>query len=149
MYKVTGYQNETTMIVKPISYSSKSLLTAQINNDDSTVKTIIDNWYKNNMTDYKSKLSDEIFCNDRSLSSGSGYLVSSITSYGAFNRLYDNKKPTFSCTQDNDKFSLSNTSTKLDYPVSLIKVAMAGGLSYYNGNYSPNDKYYLYNGQNF
>ncbi len=149
VYKVTGYQNETTMIVKPISYSSKSLLTAQINNDDSTVKTIIDNWYKNNMTDYKSKLSDEIFCNDRSLSSGSGYLVSSITSYGAFNRLYDNKKPTFSCTQDNDKFSLSNTSTKLDYPVSLIKVAMAGGLSYYNGNYSPNDKYYLYNGQNF
>lgn len=32
VYKLTGYQNDTTMTVKPISYSSKSLKTAQTNN---------------------------------------------------------------------------------------------------------------------
>ena len=42
IYKVTGYNSDDTMIVKPISYSSKSLATAQINNTNSTIKTTID-----------------------------------------------------------------------------------------------------------
>ena len=150
VYKVTGYSNATTMIVQPISYSSNSLLTAQTNKTDSPIKTKLDNWYKTNMTSYTSKLADETFCSDRSISSGTGYKTDSYTFYGAYNRLQDNKKPSLKCSGDNDKFKMSNESAKLDYPVGLIladEVALAGGRSYYNGAYSSNSNYYLYNGK--
>ena len=150
VYKVTGYSNETTMKVQPISYSSKSLLTAQTNKTDSPIKTKLDNWYKINMTSYTSKLADETFCSDRSISNGSGYLTTPTTIYGAYNRLQDSKKPNLKCSGNNDKFKMSNESAKLDYPVGLIladEVALAGGRAYYNGEYSPNSNYYLYNGK--
>ena len=145
VYKVTGYQNDTTMTVKPISYSSKSLATAQTNNTNSAIKTTIDNWYKSNLTAYTSKLADETFCNDRSISSGTGYKTDSFTFYGSYNRNADRKTPSLKCAQDNDKFKVSNVSAKLDYPVALItadEMAMAGGV--YN---TSNTNYYLYNGQ--
>ena len=145
VYKVTGYQNETTMIVQPISYSSDSYADAVTNTTNSPIKTTLDNWYKNNMTAYTSYLADTTFCNDRSATSGSGYLTTPTTYYGAFNRLYNRRTPSLKCAQDNDKFTLTNESAKLDYPVSLItadEASMAGGvLSIANSNY------YLYNGQ--
>jgi len=145
VYKVTGYQNDTTMTVKPMSYSSKSLATAQTNNTNSAIKTIIDTWYKNNLTAYTSKLADETFCNDRSISSGTGYKTDSYTFYGSYNRNSDRRTPSLKCAQESDKFKVSNASAKLDYPVALItadELAMAGGVvSIANTNY------YLYNGQ--
>ena len=133
------------MIVKPISYSSKSLSTAQTNNTNSTIKTTIDNWYKNNLIAYTSKLADETFCNDRSISSRTGYKTDSTTFYGSYNRNADKRSPSLKCAQANDKFKVSNASAKLDYPVALItadEMAMAGGVF----NIS-NTNYYLYNGQ--
>ena len=150
VYKIVGYNSATTMIVQPISYSSNSLLTAQTNKTDSPIKTKLDNWYKTNLTSYTSKLADETFCSDRSIASGSGYLTTPTTFYGAYNRLQENRKPSLKCSQDNDKFKMSNESAKLDYPVGLIladEVALAGGRGYYNGEYSPNSNYYLYNGK--
>ena len=150
VYKVTGYKDTTTMIVQPISYSSNSLLTAQTNKTDSPIKIKLDSWYKTNMVSYTSKLADETFCSDRSIASGSGYLTTPTTMYGAYNRLQDNKKPSLKCSHDNDKFKMSNESAKLDYPVGLIladEVALAGGKGYYNGGESPNSNYYLYNGK--
>ena len=150
VYKIVGYNSATQMKVRPISYSSNSLLTAQTNKTDSPIKTKLDNWYKTNMTSYTSKLADETFCSDRSITSGSGYLTTPTTIYGAYNRLQVNKKPSLKCSQDNDKFKMSNESAKLDYPVGLIladEVALAGGRAYYNGGYSPNSNYYLYNGK--
>ena len=145
VYKVTGYQSDTRMTVKPISYSSKSLVTAQKNNTNSTIKITIDTWYKNNLTDYTSKLADETFCNDRSISSGTGYKTDSYTFYESYNRNRDKRTPSLKCTQANDKFKVSNASAKLDYPVALITVdelAMAGGVVD-----TANTNYYLYNGQ--
>ena len=152
VYKVTGYSNATTMVVQPISYSSNGLLTAQTNTTDSPIKTKLDSWYKTNLTSYTSKLTDETFCNDRSITSGSGYLTTPSTFYGAYTRLQDGKKPNLKCSQDNDKFKMSNDVAKLDYPVALItadEIAMAGGRGYYNGAYAPNSNYYLYNGKYF
>ena len=152
VYKVTGYKDTTTMIVQPISYSSNSLLSAQINKTDSPIKTTLDNWYKTSLTSYNDKLADEAFCSDRSIASGTGYTTDSYTFYGAYNRLQDNKTPSLKCSQDNDKFKMSNESAKLDYPVGLIladEVAFAGGRAYYNGEYSPNSNYYLYDGMYF
>ena len=145
VYKVTGYQSDTRMTVRPISYSSKSLATAQTNNTNSAIKTTIDNWYKNNLTAYTSKLADETFCNDRSISSGTGYKTDSYTFYGSYNRNADRRTPSLKCAQANDKFRVSNASAKLEYPVALItadELAMAGGV--YN---TSNTNYYLYNGQ--
>ena len=152
VYKIVGYISTTQMIVQPISYSSNSLLTAQTNKTDSPIKTKLDNWYKTNMMSYTSKLADETFCSDRSITSGSGYLTTPTTTYGAYGRLQDGKKPSLKCSQDNDKFKVSNESAKLDYPVGLIladEIALAGGRAYYNGVYSPNSNYYLYNGKYF
>ena len=146
VYKVIKYQSDTVMVVQPISYSSKSLATAQTNSINSTIKTTIDTWYRNNLTIYTSKLADETFCNDRSVSKGTGYKTDSITYYGAYGRLIDGRLPSLKCAQNNDKFKVStNASAKLDYPVALItadEVAMAGGV-----HNTPNKKYYLYNGQ--
>ena len=145
VYKVTGYQSDTRMTVQPISYSSKSLATAQTNSTNSNIKTTIDNWYKNNLTAYTSKLADETFCNDRSISSGTGYKTDSTTFYGSYNRNVDKRTPSLKCAQDNDKFKVLNASAKLEYPVALItadELAMAGGVVN-----TANTNYYLYNGQ--
>ena len=146
VYKVTGYQNDTTMTVQPISYSSKNLATAQTNNTNSAIKTTIDTWYKNNLTAYTSRLADETFCNDRSISSGTGYKTDSYTFYESYNRIADRRTPSLKCAQANDKFKVSNASAKLDYPVALItadELAMAGGVVVGTAN----TNYYLYNGQ--
>ena len=147
VYKVTGYSNATTMIVQPISYSSNSLLSAQTNTTDSAIKTKLDNWYQSNLINYTSYLADTTFCNDRSITTGSGYLISSGTNYGAYNRLYKNKTPSLKCSQENDRFKVSNSSAKLNYPVGLIladEVALAGGRASLT-----NTNHYLYNGKNF
>ena len=145
VFKVTGYSNDSTMTVQPISYSSKGLTTAQTNNTNSAIKTAIDTWYKNNLIRYASKLADETFCNDRSIPSGTGYKLVSTTFYGAYNRNRDKRIPSLKCAQDNDKFKVGNTSAKLDYPLALItadEMAMAGGVFD-----TTNTNYYLYNGQ--
>lgn len=145
MYKIADYQSDTIMTVKPISYSSDSYEDTIINSNNSVIKNTIDTWYKNNLTSYSSYLADETFCSDRKVNSGSGYLTTGTTTYGAYGRLVLDQLPSIKCTQSNDKFNLSNPEAKLDYPISLItadEVAMAGGV--YN---TANNNYYLYDGQ--
>ena len=132
------------MIVQSISYSSNSYVDAVANNINSPIKDTIDSWYKNNLINYNSYLSDEIFCNDRSFDLGSGYLLAPITRYSSVVRLEEVNKPSLKCTNINDKFTLSNEKAKLNYPIALItadEVAMAGAVSY-----RPNKNYYLYTG---
>ena len=146
IYKITGYSSDSIMLVQPISYGSTSYDSATTNTKDSNIKTVIDKWYKNNILNYSSYLADEIFCNDRSVWTGTGYKIDSNTMYETYNRLKSNT-PSLKCQQDNDKFKLSNISAKLDYPISLItadEVTIAGGA--YN---KTNNSYYLYNGKFF
>ena len=147
VYKVTGYVSTTQMRVQPISYSSKSLLSAQTNTTDSTIKTKLDSWYKSNLASYTSYLADETFCNDRSITSGSGYKLDSFTYYGSYDRLVNKKAPSLKCSQENDKFKLSSNVARLDYPVGLItadEAVLAGGSSS-----KSNSNYYLSNAKNF
>ena len=113
-----------------------SLDNNRTNTNDSTIKTYIDNWYKNNLTDYTKFLSkDAVYCNDRNIASGETY---STTKEGSFNyapyeRIYTNKQPTYNCTNMSDAFSVNNTSAKLDYPVGLMTIdelSYAGGEAY-------------------
>ena len=155
MKNVTRYSNPYTATVKLISNNSISYEATLNNTTSSTIKGVLDTWYFNNIlnkTDssgksYASYLSDEVFCSDRSLSSGSGYLLSPTSTYGAYRRIYQQKVPTLQCSQDVDKFTVSDTkgNGKLTYPIGLLTIdeaSMAGGL--YN---SVNTQYYLYTGQ--
>ena len=107
-----------------------SLENNRLNTNDSTIKTYVDNWYKNNLTAYTKYLSkDAVYCNDRNLASGKTYSTTNGFNYAPIERII-NKQPTYNCTNMSDAFSVNNTSAKLDYPVGLMtadEVAFAGG----------------------
>ena len=108
-----------------------SLENNRLNTNDSTIKTYIDNWYKNNLTAYTKYVSkDAVYCNDRSLASGETYSTTKKFNYAPLERIYGNKQPTYNCTNMSDAFSVNNTSAKLDYPVGLMTIdelSYAGG----------------------
>ena len=109
-----------------------SLENNRLNTNDSTIKTYVDNWYKNNLTDYTKYLSnDAVYCNDRNLASGQTYSTTNYFYYASSERIKTNKQPTYNCTNMSDAFSVNNTSAKLDYPVGLITIdelSYAGGI---------------------
>ena len=126
---------------------------ARTNTNDSTIKTFIDEWYQNYLTNYTKYLSnDAVYCNDRELASGNSYSTSSNLNFKSYNRLdVDNNganaSPTYDCTNNKDAFSGSNAEAKLKYPIALMtadEISFAGGVVfasapmwyYTNGEYS-------------
>ena len=111
-----------------------SLENNRLNTNDSTIKTYVDNWYKNNLTAYTKYLSkDAVYCNDRNLASGQSYSTKNNFNYAPYERIEKNKQPTYNCTNMNDAFSVNNTNAKLDYPVGLMTIdelSYAGGKSW-------------------
>ena len=105
------------------------------NTNNSAIKGVIDNWYKDNLnTNYGKYISTTaIYCNDRSNPTG-GYNTGSATFYyGGYTRLITNKAPTYDCTNTNDKFTLDSSTGngKLTYPVALMtadEISYAGGV---------------------
>ena len=115
--------------------TSGSLENNRTNDNDSTIKTYIDNWYKNNLTAYTKYLSkDAVYCNDRNLASGQSYSTTSNFDYASVERLGgDTISPTYNCTNMSDAFSVNNTSAKLDYPIGLMSIdelSYAGGQAF-------------------
>jgi len=129
---------------------------------NSGVKTHLDSWYTTNLNGsstvdgsgnkYDKYISrTAIYCNDRTV--GSGTWSSSGTSfyYAAYSRLYKSSpSPTYVCSQLNDRFTTSTTTgngelynaSSVESPIGTItadEVAYAGG--YYNAN---NTSYYIY-----
>ena len=116
-----------------------SLDTIRNNTTDSTIKTTIDTWYQNNLTDYTKYLSTSaVYCNDRSLGTGQEYSASANFNFAPHYRMdyaTDGAKanPSYNCTDIRDTFSVDNTSAKLDYPISLMtadEISFAGGVAY-------------------
>ena len=106
----------------------------------STVKNVVDNWYKTNILDkgYDNKIADTGYCNDMSKVNAEVF--------GAGDRLYINKRPTLRCP-NKDIDLLSKGNNKLTYAVGLLtwdEASFAGG----SANYSNTD-YYLYNGTQY
>ena len=131
--------------IASVSYMYGSLggiLNARENTTNSTIKTIIDNWYKDNLnTNYGKYLSTTaVYCNDRSTSDN--------YEFGAYTRLDTNKTPSYDCATTEDKFTV-DTSTgngKLTYPIALMtadEVAFAGGVDATNA-----ETWYYYNSAN-
>ena len=148
--------------------ASTSKAQAQTNTADSTIKGVVDTWYKTNIADkgYGSAVSDTLFCNDRSTpgktetgwdsDTGLGY-GTNYTGYGAtartvvWNSSTTPSAPTFRCAQKNDAFTVNDTSKgngALTYPVGLItadEIVAAGS----GKCLTINTSYYLYRGSSY
>ena len=134
------------------------------NTNSSTIKIYLDTWYENNIKDTINEkyIVDNIFCNDRSISSDThggysnkGYGTEQTYyrwAYGPWstsNLMYSsdsNKNMMLKCPQKNDAFTVSNTTYgngALAYPIGLIsidEIVLAGGWN------TSNNGYYLYSG---
>lgn len=101
--------------------TSATYAATHANTTSSTIKSTIDSWYSSNLSSYSSYLDDYAFCNDRSLSSGTG-IGTTVSEYGAYGRLYSSGTPQYKCPQANDKFTVSsdNGNGSLTYPIALL-----------------------------
>ncbi len=168
VYKIFGVRADGYVEYGYVGYGTSSIEVAQTNINDSTIKTYLDNWYKTNISGTESEqyLVDNIFCNDRSLSTSGGpisitnnfYSVRRLSSIkpglgaGATETWYNfydsvsQRKLNLRCPQQNDAFTVSDTKNgngALRYPVGLInatEVRLAGG------GFQNNREYYLYSG---
>ena len=109
-----------------------TLVNARTNTNNSTIKTVIDNWYASNMTSYTKYLSTTaVYCNDRTEQTAGKYNTGSTTFYYApYARAFTNYTPTYDCTEASDAFSVDNISAKLTYPIALMtsdEIMRAGG----------------------
>ena len=127
-----------------VYYGTSSKELAQTNANDSTIKSYLDNWYKSNILGTKNEqyLVDNMFCNDRSIYEGGGY--------GKTNTIYGLLHPYLKCLQQNDAFTVSDTTYgngALTYPIGLITYdeAMLAGDFGYDKSYV----YYLYSGSKY
>ena len=121
------------------------------NSTSSDIKTTIENWYAGTTLKDNSLVSqNQIFCNDRSVTSGtwSSSPISDLY-YAPYTRLSSSTpKPQLKCPTESDKFTSKKSSIgnkRLEYPVGLItadEVTMAGGV--YG---TSNSTYYLYTNQ--
>ena len=132
---------------------------AHANTNNSTIKTYIDDWYKTNIvgTTNEQYLADNVFCNDRSISSNKpdsynnlGYGTNATAYrwyYGPWSSGGYNSNMRLTCPQKNDAFTVSDTTNgngALTYPVGLLsidEIALAGVWN------AANSGYYLYSGQ--
>ena len=119
---------------------NEMLYADDVNTKDSTIKTYIDSWYESNLASYKDKLEDTVFCNYRSMNNESsngwnpnGESTSTILEF----KNYNTNNQSLVCTNETDRFSMSNPKAKLKYPIGLLslpelKLAGYGSSHYYN-----------------
>ena len=94
------------------------------NINKSRILTNLETWYEKNLTSYKDKLADTIWCNDKSINE-LGYGTNS-GNYNSYNRI--SSSPTFICPNDNtggklSKFTVNDTTYgngNLTYKIGLL-----------------------------
>lgn len=143
--------------IKDAKGVEEALNEMQTNSVNSSIKTVIDNWYKSDeskMTDYTDYLEDTIWCNDRRMNTNTngwnpnGGSLSEYLYYAPYGRARQTYQPSLTCLK-NDAFTVKETEIgngNLDYPIALLtsdEIMLAGGSS------SNNSSYYLYTGQDY
>ncbi len=127
---------------------------AKTNTNNSTIKSIVDNWYQNNMMSYTNLLEDSVYCNDRRMNvegndisyTNNGLTANGGYTYNEINFQMEGKtrisfNPDFTC-EKNDAFTVNDTTNgngNLTYPIALLindEFMLAGGsTSIYNSSY--------------
>ena len=169
--KIVGYSafNEKTNDNTYVGYmygtpSSSTYEETHANINDSTIKKYIDNWYDENLLDNKDFLSDNVFCNDRTIDdfTNDDY-VNTKLGYGNNSTYYrwawapftdigiNNHYTYLKCSNKNDRFTVSDTrygNGALNYPIALIskdEAILAGGWGLLGGQ-NILDNLYFYTG---
>ena len=162
IFGVTASYSSVSVNLGYVRYGTSSKEVAQTNTNNSAIKTYLDNWYKTNIvgTTNEQYLADNVFCNDRSISSNKpsssynnlGYGIN-VTAYrwyyGPWSSDGYNSSMRLICPQKNDAFTVSDTTNgngALTYPIGLLstdEIVLAGGWN------PSNSGYYLYSGQNW
>jgi len=102
-----------------------------VNETDSEIKKVIDEWYRVNMVSYTKYLENEIYCNDRSIEDYSGWNPNGgdTNSPIYFKSFETSKKINLGCQNKNDQFTISDGSGKgngkLTYPVGILTASEA------------------------
>ena len=159
----TNYNDNTYVGYKIGSTGSSTYANTHSNAGNSTIKTYIDNWYENNLKEYKYYLKDTIYCNDRKVVNINNVGGMTLTgdgtgtnesAYAGFDRTYVSHSPTLKCENKNDRFTVNNTigNMELVYPIALatsdeLVYAGATGFDLATMTYITNTEFYLYNGQ--
>lgn len=122
------------------------------NQNDSLLKKEIDKWYEENIlgTEYANYLEDTVWCNDRSIASGTG-IGTVDTEYGFVERL-TNMTPTLKCMSNQDRLTVA--SGYLKYPIATLTAdelmfAGIGGPMNSDGTSTNNTTMFLNNGGTF
>ncbi len=139
VYYITLSNNEN------IDNAINNALLKVTNTNKSTIRVFIDKWYESNLLAYENYFEDTIWCNDRSIYKKSGFApngeLNDSLQFGGYGRVVIEKKPSYVCPNDNDKFtvSTSNGNGILEYPVGLLtidEVAMSGYVWFDSNSYS-------------
>src|SRR5574344_819581 len=126
---------------------------------DSTIKTVIDNWYNANLLSQTWKIADIVYCNDSNTYSGSvesnsfsGTGIGNTPTHFGDKRLISEANwlaggsgPILTCPNKSDAFTVTDTThgnTSLQYPIALLTAdeLVLAGTPYGQSNSS----YYLY-----
>ena len=145
------------------SAGSSTYEATHANTNDSTIKEVVDTWYQNNLHSYSQYIADAIYCNDREVVNvtynngtntttynGNGTETNK-SAYASLKRNNIEHNPTLKCTNNNDKFTVSNTlgNGALTNPIGLAttdEIVMSGANAYdlATDNLITNNSYYLY-----
>ena len=127
-------------------------VTESSNLNDSTAKTNVENWFRDNLNSYSSYIDDVVYCNDRSIGLLGGFdkngsiVDTNKMQFSSLVRALEGK-PSVKCNSKNDKFTVSDTigNGKNKYPVGLITLdeAILAGFAWNQDD----DTNYLYNGR--
>ena len=91
-----------------------------VNKYNSSIKGIIDAWYKQNMLSKTNMLEDTVYCNVRNISNYGGFDQNGGDTTSSMSFTYYYFDPNLVCQNETDQFSVSNNKAKLTYPISLL-----------------------------
>ena len=112
-FNMSGGRSVSDLLEEMLSYND-------VNRYNSSIKGIIDAWYRQNMISKTNMLEDTVYCNARN-----------IKDYGKFNpdggstitnlnfKNYNFLEINLACPNETDQFAVGNNKAKLTYPVSL------------------------------
>lgn len=107
------------------------------NTNNSAIKTMLENWYANNLLQYNDYIEDTTFCNDRRTRTAPKNIIGNYTTDGFGNSptlyfgTFSERK--YICYSENDKFSVKRKNNI--YPIGLIDAneMLLAGITYATG----------------
>ena len=119
---------------------NEMLYADDVNKNDSTIKAYIDSWYESKIKGkYDKKLEDTVFCNDRGILNLNGWNPNGGDTTQSLQFKKDNtSNKSLVCTNETDRFSISNPKAKLSYPIGLLSIPELSLAGYRSGHYFNN-----------